>query len=271
MKRKILSMLGVIAIPVGAILLNACGPVESADKELALDEASSDNWIFVNGNYSEYGRCLDGWDNDGDGLADSYDPDCHINAGPLRDLSLFDFPQGHNFFPDISKTNPASPGFAGGFRDREQIIRWFRFLTEPDGNVAGIDLINIGVNPEVVPIPMMSPERINQGTFAQGNNNNVSLRATHAYYLNHGFPPLNAPAAAGNIDAVAQAPSAEGGISAGTEFMHDLYMTTQGITGGTTRGYTGGWPGLFYRAGGPFGGNGSQGALKPARNGNKDD
>ena len=118
---------------------------------------------------------------------------------------------------------------------------------------------------------MMSPERITQGTFAQGNNNNVSLRATHAYYLNHGFPPLNAPASPGNAEATSMGPSADRGVSAETEFMHDLYRTTQGITGGTTRGYTGGWPGLFYKAGGPFGGNGSQGALKPARTGNNED
>jgi hypothetical protein len=239
MNKKILIMLGTIVVPVGALLLSACGPTNQMDSELALDEAT-DNWVVYNGQISEYGRCNDAWDNDGDGLTDSYDQDCHLNAGPLRDLSLFNFPQGHNFFPDTSKIIPGGPGSLGGFRNRAQITRWLRFLTEPDGNTAGIDLLSPGVNPEVVPTPALLPAKVHQGTAAQGNNNNVSLRALHALYLEHGngiIPPTAPMAMPANPYAAAAA-----------EYIPPFYKTTAGFVGG--------WPGVFYKGG-------SQGALKP--------
>jgi hypothetical protein len=251
MKKKILIILGVF--PVGAILLSACGPIEGMNDELALDQVS-DN-IF---GLSEYGHCNDAWDNDGNGLVDMHDPNCHINPGPLRDLSLFDFPQGHNFFPDVSKIFPGGPGWNGNFRNPEQMTRWFRFLTEPDGNVAGIDLYSPGVNPEVVPIPAPLPAKILQGTAAQGNNNNLSLRGLHHYYLDHGFlPPPPVPVA---LDQAPVMPVVNPLAEAGKPFFpYREYARTRGRIG---------FPGQFYRSFGPFGGNGSQGALNAARTGN---
>lgn len=238
MNKKILTIIGVCAIPVGALLLSACGPVNDMDNSLALDEASN-NWITLNGQLSEFGRCNDAWDNDGDGLVDSYDPDCHV-VGPLRDLSVYNYPQGHNFMPDVSKIIPGGPGFPGGFRDRAQITRWFRFLTEPDGNTAGIDLLSPGVNPDVVPTPALLPAKVHQGTAAQGNNNNVSLRALHALYLEHGegIVPPTAPMAQPANPAQATA----------AEYIPPFYKNTAG--------WVGGWPGVFYKGG-------SQGALQP--------
>jgi hypothetical protein len=244
MNKKIKLYCASIIVPMGAIFLNACGPVNDMDNDLALSEAS-DKWVMLNGYPSEYGRCDDGWDNDGNGLPDSEDLGCHINAGPLRDLSLFGFPEGHNFFPDISKIIPGQPGFPGGFRDRAQITRWFRFLTEPDGNIAATQYALPGVNPDVVPIPSLLPLKIEQGTGAQGNNNNVDLRALHAFYLEHGYgivgpvpapPPIETPADAFMV--------------AGTEFVPSFY--------GDAAGFPGGWPGVFYKGG-------SQGALESVR------
>src|SRR4029077_16361221 len=123
MNKKIFGILGGISIPVVAILLNACGSVDVIDNDLALDQAS-DNWIYWDGHVSEYGGCYNGWDDNGNGLKDSEDPDCHIYLGPLRDLSLATFPVGHNFFPDLSKIPYGGPGFDGNFRDIEQITRW---------------------------------------------------------------------------------------------------------------------------------------------------
>lgn len=260
--------MGIAAIPVGALLLNACGPVDGMENEVALDEAS-DNWIFWNGAFSEYGGCNDTWDNDGDGLNDNVDPDCHINPGPLRDLSLYNLPIGHNYFPDISKIMPGGPGSPSspnGFRNPEQITRWFRFLTEPDGNVAGTTILGPGVNPEIVPIPAALPTDLRQGTWAQGNNNNISLRSLHALHLEHGYLPVEgqvAPGLYGAGIAAAQAPASpkiDSGKLPGSQ-----YIPAKNIT---TSGFTGGWPGSFYRSQGPFGGNGSQGALKAARTGN---
>ncbi len=189
MNKKIMTVLGFFLIPVGAILLNACGPEgmmnqEEANvnqEELVLDE-TSDNWSIFGGLYSEYGRCNSMWDVDGDGLVSSHDPDCHINAGPLRDLSLYNFPIGHNFFPDLTRIPRGGPGVPGGFRDRAQMTRWFRFLTEPDGGVAGIIPFGEGVNPDVVPVPAPLAMKIPQGTMHQGNNNNVSIRGLTNYY-----------------------------------------------------------------------------------------
>jgi hypothetical protein len=154
-KKNVSILLGLIFIPVGALLLNACGPQEQMNSELALDEAS-DNFLVVNGLYSEYGRCNDAWDNDGDGRVDSADPDCHLNVGPIRDLSLANYPIGHNYNPAITDIRPDSPGFMGGFRNRAQITKWFRFLTDSDGYTAGTRaLMGPGVNNAVVPIPML--------------------------------------------------------------------------------------------------------------------
>lgn len=243
MNRRIVTILGILSVPVGAVLLNACGPEGMNNSELGLDEAS-DNWaspisaaygMLPNSLWGEYGHCLDTWDNDGNGLVDMADPNCHIAMGPLRDLSLFDFPEGHNFFPDIANIVPGGPGWGGGFRDREQIARWLRFLTEPDGNVAGIDVYTPGVNPEVVPLPARLPEPILQGTAAQGNNNNLSLRALHAAYMDHEFLPPPAP-----VVGAAVAPSP---VGPGAEFNPTPpYNITQGFSSGS-------WPGLFYQSG----------------------
>lgn len=263
MKKKILIKLGAICIPVGAILLSACGPVEGMDSELALKEANSDNWGLL----SEWGHCLDAWDNDGNGLVDMADPACHINPGPLRDLSLYSFPKGHNFFPDISRMFPGGAGWPGDFRDRDQITRWFRFLTEPDGNVAGIDVYGPGVNAEVVPVPAILPEDIEQGTAAQGNNGIASLRGLHEFYLDHdGIPAPVAPAAPVASVTVIEDESADQAPSpidvaatraqrAALEFAHPFYNQPVGFIGG--------WPGEFYKGG-------SQGALRPSRMGNED-
>jgi hypothetical protein len=192
-------ILGIVLIPVGALLLNACGSVDSIDVDnkdngLVLDEVS-DNWNVVNGIISEYGQCDDGWDNDGDGLIDSYDPDCHIAPGPLADLSLYDFPVGHNFFPDVSKIYPGGPGYPGGFRDWPQMTRWFRFLTDPYGEVEGYDLFDSDVDPTLVPIPAPLEARVNLGTSAQGNNNNLDIYDLNMFYLEYGFLPGLAPTA----------------------------------------------------------------------------
>lgn len=201
MNKKIVTALGLCLIPVGAILLTACGPEESMlnqQDELALDTAS-DNWRMINNKYSEYGKCLDRWDNDGDGRVDEHDPDCHT-IGPLRDLSLYNYPVGHNFNPDVSKIPANSPGYPGGFRDRAQMVKWFRFLTEPDGYTAGMYLFGPGVNPELVPIPAPLAKKINQGTYHFGNNNNVSVRGLSGYFPGDVVVPAaaaaDAPAAA---------------------------------------------------------------------------
>ncbi len=175
MNKKILKIVGLSLVPAGALFLNACGPDESMiNQELALDEAS-DNYVMPGGRVSEYGRCNDTQDNDGDGRADSYDPDCH-NIGPLRDLSVQNFPIGHNFAPDLSKIPAGGPGAPGGFRNRAQITRWFRFLTEADGGTAGITLLAPGVNHNVVPVPAPLGVKAMQGSYASGNNNNVDTR-----------------------------------------------------------------------------------------------
>ena len=202
MNKKIVTILGFLVIPVGAILMNACGPVEEMagqQDELALNQESSDNLLpmyYGIPNLSQYGRCRAFWDTDGDGLAGPEDPDCHINAGPLRDLSLYDFPVGHNFFADATKIPPGGPGTPGGFRNRMQMTRWFRFLTEPDGGVAGMIPFGDGVNPVVVPIAAPLANKINQGTLAQGNNNNLSVRGLTNYY---GIEPAFLPGARGAI------------------------------------------------------------------------
>lgn len=235
--KKHVNLLGLIVLSAMAILLNSCGQENAMDSDLAVDEAS-DNWIFLHGYYNEYGRCNDTQDNDGDGASDSVDPDCHLSVGPLNDLSVAPFPIGHNFLPDVTAVPTTGPGFGGDFRDRLQLIRWLRFLTEPNGNVAGIDIDGLGVNPEVVPAPAPLAAKIHQGSDAWGNNNNIFGALIGALPI---APPEAGPEA---------------------ELTPPLYPTALGIPGVG--------PGAFYRSFGPFGGIGSQGALRAARTGNPD-
>ncbi len=241
MNKKIVTILGFCLIPVGAILLNGCAPEELMNQEnqdtLALDEAS-DNWVRYGDFYSEYGRCNSMWDVDGDGLVSSHDPDCHLNAGPLRDLSLYDFPIGHNFFPDLTKIPKGGPGVPGGFRDRAQITRWIRFLTEPDGGVAGIIPFGDGVSPEVVPIPAPLMNKIPSGTMHQGNNNNLSIRGLTNYFgADPAFMPLAPAAEAANAPSSSsqfRVPKLFNKLSIREEYQGGQYLTgSQGPSGWT--------------------------------------
>lgn len=180
--KKLASRLGFLIIPMGFWTFMACGPEMTEETtDLSLNELS-DNYITVNGRLSEYSACRDTLDNDGDGLTDTHDPDCHINPGPLRDLSVAPAQLAANFNPDVSKIFPQGPGFPGGFRDRAQITEWNRFLTEPDGYTSATKLWGPGVNPEFVPVPQPSPVKINFGTFHQGNNNNVNVVDMESWY-----------------------------------------------------------------------------------------
>lgn len=257
MKKRI-STLGLILIPVSALLINACGPADMAESEVSLDEKASDSWVFINGVYSEYGHCNNALDDNGNGLVDSADPDCHVNPGPLRDLSLYDFPVGHNYFPDVRMDLPGGPGYLGKFRDPALITRWFRFLTEADGDVAATQILGNGVNPEIVPIPAILPLDTDQGTTHQGNNNDINITALHAWDMFHPVPAMMYGAAA------AQAPNAEAIKQLGDNARYIPMVSTK------SQSMTPGDPGWFYRAQGPFSGNGSQGAIKPARTGNQD-
>ncbi len=245
MNRKILIILGVVSIPVGAILLNSCGPVENMDNTLALDEAS-DNWIWWDGHISEYGGCYNGFDDNGNGLKDSEDPDCHIYLGPVRDLSVVDFPLGHNFFPDIAKVPAWSPASGGGFRDPGLISRWLRFLTEMDGGIAGLDIYKPGFDIDLVPIPQPSPVRIPLGTYAHGNNNNVDIGYMHTLFLDHSFLP-----------AVAAVPGVEiTEVQADTRYVAPFNTATGGPYGGK--------PGAFMRGNN----GGDEDAAEPSTNRN---
>jgi len=228
MNRKILSILAVVAIPVGAILLNACGPVETTDNALAMDEAS-DNWIYWDGHISEYGACYDGFDNNGNGLKDSEDPDCHIYIGPVRDLSVAGYPVGHNFLPDIAKIPEWSPAAYGGFRDPGVISRWLRFLTELDGDIAGIDVDKPGFDITLVPLPQPTPEKIFLGTYAEGNNNNLDVTTMHTLFLDHSFLPAGAVAPAAEVVAPA-AGVVE--VQADTRYVPPFNRATGGPNGG---------------------------------------
>lgn len=256
MNKKILTILSVLSIPIGALLLSACGPDmnSSNNDEVASDSAASDKLALESasseftsrgralpgyfgrvGRISEWGRCQDSWDNDGNGRTDSADPACHI-LGPIHDLSIAGFPVGHNFNPDPRMIPKGGPGSVGGFRDRALIIRWLRFLTEPDGNVAGMNIIAPGVNNDLVPIPQPLTKKIHQGTFADGNNNNVSPLDLHQQFLEHNLAPKD-----GNV--------------------HDEYIPT----------YSNIYPkaGLFDVRGVLYKG-GSQGAFVPTKLGNPD-
>lgn len=219
-KKKVYS-LGLILTPIGALLLSACGSVTDVDNaELGLAEAS-DNFVYGGfpGPWTEYGLCNDGWDNDGNGLRDVEDPACHV-LGPVRDLSLFPAPLGHNFFPDISVIPGGGPGsLPGGFRDHDQITRWMRFLTDTNGITAGIDLFGASIDSPMVPVPVPLFPKVLQGTAAQGNNNNIDGVAIP---LNAYLPPppavVPAPVpvapAVGCADGVAGAPAAAPAVAA---------------------------------------------------------
>jgi len=191
MNKKKVYGLGLLLMPIGALLLTACGSVTDVDNaELGLAEAS-DEFVYGGfpGPWTEYGLCNDGWDNDGNGLADVADPACHV-LGPVRDLSLFPAPLGHNFFPDISVIPGGGPGsLPGGFRDRDQITRWMRFLTDTNGYTAGIDLFGAAMDSPMVPVPVPLFPKVLQGTAAQGNNNNIDGVAIP---LNAYIPPVPA-------------------------------------------------------------------------------
>ena len=120
------------------------------------------------------------------------DPACHV-LGPVRDLSLFPAPLGHNFFPDISVTPFGSPAsyedaadILNPFRNRDRITRWMRFLTDTNGFTAGIDLFGAAMDsPMNSPVPLFP--KVLQGTAAQGNNNNIDGVAIP---LNAYIPPV---------------------------------------------------------------------------------
>jgi hypothetical protein len=178
--KKLLNLLGATAL---ISLFAGCAPESS---ELSLDSAS-DNYIMYNGMYTEYGRCNDAWDNDGDGLRDEEDPDCHV-PGPLRDLSIAPaltggaITAGHNFVPDVSKIPFGGPGYPGGFRDPQQIANWIGFLTNYYGWTAGIVPQGWGVDPLKVPVPMDSFPKLRLGTAHQGNNGNLGDNAISPFY-----------------------------------------------------------------------------------------
>lgn len=207
-----LKMLGIAMIPVGAFLVTACAPINN--EELVLEENTDKIGV---GWLTEFGRCNDGWDNDGNGMVDAADPQCHMSVGPLRDLSLFDFPQGHNFFPDINMTFPGGPGYAGDFRDPELMSRWLRFLTNMDGTVAGYDIFSPEVNPFLVPIPAPVPVKIFQGTAAAGNNNNLDIVGLHEFYLNHDFLSLGVAPAPVGIGGVVAPIGVDAGVGIGVD------------------------------------------------------
>lgn len=280
MNKRFVRILGIIFLPVSVLLINACGPEGMTEQDVVLDE-NTDNIFGYAGLYghqwSEYGKCNDALDNNGNGLVDSVDPDCHINPGPLRDLSILPFPFGHNYFPDVRLDIPGGPGYLGSFRDPAMLTRWSRFLIENNYLNGQLDFLGVGVNPEVVPIPMPLPERLNQGTFHQGNNNNVSARALHVFDMYH--PNAAGPAVVDQVAAAAKAPSADpkdktavsaraalrvnvpnaGNYGASTRYVPQVYTKTSNRSG------------AMYRAGGPNSGfGGSQGADKAARTGNED-
>ncbi len=235
MKKQTAKMLSILLIPVTTFLFNGCGPTEIANNELALDEATADSWTVYNGKLSEYGHCNNAVDDNGDGLIDDYDPDCHVNPGPLRDLSLLPFPLGHNFAPAIEMDLPFGPGYLGGFRDPALITRWFRFLTEYDGWVNGIWLLGPGVNPEVVPVPAPLPFHVNLGTMHPGNNNNLPVGL-----INGG--PVGVGGPGGPVGAAGE----EAPLTTSSQYYDASYPKSLGPIGE--------FPGAFYRAQGPWSG-----------------
>lgn len=178
MKKKIVTFLGYCLIPIGAVLLSGCGPT-NMDSELNLAENSDQYVRDITGYPREIGHCWDGIDNNGNGLTDQEDIfDCqtvgpYANFGPIRDLSLAPQPFSHNFAPVLPGVIPSSPGFAESFRSMPLYVKWLRYLTEIDGNVAGTSVYGPGVNPLVTPVPAPLTNRVPQGTYAIGNNNNV--------------------------------------------------------------------------------------------------
>lgn len=262
---NIKKLLGIIALPVGALFLYACGPVENNENNpVELNESAADNWIYANGWFSEWGGCNNAIDDDGDGLRDSHDPDCHV-LGPIRDLSLAPFPVGHNYFPNVALDLPGGPGWLGDFRDPAMIARWMRFLTEPAGLVAGIDVYDPGINPAAVPLPAPLPAKVNMGSSAFGNNNNLSARSLHVGFVEHGFlpPPPPPPSVAAAANAPAEPKPADAADTSKRYFStHKGYDDETKVAKEIGAAYTAQGPGAMK--------TGSQGANKPARTGNKD-
>lgn len=177
-------MVGIISIPAAALFLYACGPVETnVNEPVQLKDAAADNWIFANGWFSEWGGCNNAMDDDGDGLRDSHDPDCHV-PGPMRDLSLAPFPISHNYFPNIALDLPGGPGYEGDFRDPAMTTRWLRFLSEP-GPTAGINWTGPGINPSAVALPAALSKRVIMGSSAYGNNNDPDDGGLHLDFVDH--------------------------------------------------------------------------------------
>jgi hypothetical protein len=189
MKKKIVTILGYCLIPVGAVLLSACAPADMDQTEANLDTVS-DNYSSIGYGYggfgygglyglsyydlpripTEYGRCENAIDDDGDGDIDGADwRDCAVR--PVVDLSIAPAPIGHNFAPIVPGVVETSPGLAGGFRDPAMTTRWNRFKTDMGGVASGHQYIGPGV-PPYNPVPAPTSAKILQGTFHPGNNNN---------------------------------------------------------------------------------------------------
>lgn len=176
MKKKIVTILGYCLIPIGAVLLSGCGPA-NMDSELNLAE-NSDQYMRDLAGIPREVHCWDGISDDGDGLVDQEDFDCRGGGlfgpfGPIRDLSIAPQPFSHNFAPVVPGVIPSSPGFGESFRSMPLYVKWLRYLTEIDGNVAGTSVYGPGVNPLATPVPAPLTNRVPQGTYAIGNNNNV--------------------------------------------------------------------------------------------------
>lgn len=195
MKNTLLRALNAGILLAALAIVNGCAQVD----DLSLEQNSDNFGPF----FTEYGHCKDGWDNDGNGLVDEQDPNCHF-VGPLRDLSAAPtiesvvagvFSPGHNFLPNTDLIPIGGPGEPGGFRDYAQIADWFGFLTDMNGITAGTVVgPAYGVDPKMSPTPAPLAYRNNRGTEAQGNNNNpyqpfytqpfateVSMFATSSY------------------------------------------------------------------------------------------
>lgn len=184
MNKKLLSLLGLTFL---ISILNGCAQEQS---DLSLDNAS-DNYIMYNGVYTEYGQCSDGWDNDGDGLKDEQDPDCHTPR-LVNDLSLVPFLSncnlvGHNFCPDLSKVALGFTGFGGGFRDPTHIAAMTGALTNNYGWTAGIMPVGFGVDPLKQPLPVDTDHTFIKGSRHPGNNGDVASGISYPAAANRSF------------------------------------------------------------------------------------
>ena len=171
MNKKLLSLLGL------TFLINMLSGCAQDPSDLSLNNAS-DNYIMYNGVYTEYGKCSDGWDNDGDGLKDEQDPDCH-NPRLVNDLSLVPFLNncnavGHNFCPDLSKSNIGYTGYdVASFRNASHIASMTGALTNNYGLTAGAMPIGYGVDPLKQPLPADVDHTFVKGNRHPGNNGDI--------------------------------------------------------------------------------------------------